>query len=68
MTDAEKLALVRKALGFDSALDAHDNRSGALTDIDHDLAEGLEVNKVWRRTLGRVHTQLREARKILSQP
>jgi hypothetical protein len=68
VTDAEKLDLARKALGFGSVLDLHDNMLGALTNIDHDLAEGLEVDKVWRRTLSRVQTQLGQARRILMQP
>ena len=63
MSDAEKLAQVRKALGFDSGLDAHDNLLGASMDIeanDEHLADD-----VCRTTIMRVLGQLLEARQIL---
>jgi hypothetical protein len=63
MNDHEKLSLVRKALGFDSGLDAHDNLIGAAQDIDEN--EQHVADGACRSTIDRVVRQLREAREIL---
>jgi hypothetical protein len=62
MTDAEKLAAVRSALGLNTALDAHDNLVGAITDMEH---ANWAVDPDSRFTLDRVLKQLRTASEIL---
>jgi hypothetical protein len=64
MIDAEKLALVRDALGLGTSTDACSNMMGAVHDIKR---MDLGVDEVCWRTLNRVLEQLRTARAILRE-
>ena len=66
MTDAERLDLIRKALGIDTPLEAGLNLLGASMAIGHD--ENHVADKVCRQTIDRVLGQLREVRDLLQPP
>jgi len=62
VADAETLTRIREILGIETPLDAHDNLSGMVTDLDH---LGRTLDDVGYDTLTRVLGQLHTVSAVL---